>query len=106
MGVVCPDVAGLRLTAHAPLGIAVLSGERKETRRADRLAHYSQLNFPFENGSIRPVRFMQNPQTGTLRRAVTVAFQLPSGVSKATSTIKGDACRFFYGIIQALRKPE
>ena len=29
-----------------------------------------------------------------------------SGVSKATSTIKGDACRFFYGIIQALRKPE
>ena len=28
------------------------------------------------------------------------------GMSKATSTIKGEACRLFYGILKALRKPE
>ena len=28
------------------------------------------------------------------------------GMSKATSTIKGEACRFFHGIFKALRKPE
>ena len=28
------------------------------------------------------------------------------GMSKATSTIKGEACRFFHGILKALRKPE